>query len=330
MTVKEIPKEGSDELFQEITSILEKHSIPTAKVKLLITDSANTMAALGTKLKKECPNMIHLFCTAHKLHLVSKFIKSQFPLVNEIIGLLKQLLARGDRASLFKECFNKMVPRMPIPHEIRWGTYQITVNYLYHYNKAMINFIMMLKSDDKDNETSTRLARLQGIFSNQDKVQQFKQQIEFLYDCYSELPKFIYKLEKKSVKFNDALSVWKSARKYLCVAVEKYKDCNYFEITTKVVSEFDRCENKNPGLIEIEKICENSVPFYMFSPITSSDTERFFYEFRIDFVDRSRKFRREKLDQMVSCKTALRPKRKLIFDRTNQKAKVFITYKLYY
>lgn len=69
--------------------------LPKQQFKVFVTDSASTMIAAGELLKKDYPNLVHVFCLAHKINRIAVMIKEQHKLLFKVTGLLKQLLARS-------------------------------------------------------------------------------------------------------------------------------------------------------------------------------------------------------------------------------------------
>ena len=329
--VKELQAADGQSLAKEVLETLAEYSIPPCKVKLLVTDSAKAMHRCWEELKPHCPDLIHVYCLAHKLNLVSKFIQSKHKKVNNLIGILKQLLARsGPRRRIFKLVTGGQLPLPPTPHEIRWGTWQISANYLSIYIDAVVFFLLQLKPDKKGdasdlNNPETRLTKLQALLQNEEYLAELKDELKFL-KSYEQLPQWIWKLEKSKVQFHKAMEVVEDVRKSLTDVVNRSTGDNQARAQA-ILNEFEGCIGDGDGLKLIqEKLSQDEDSFYQFSPLNSTDTERFFKGFRSNFTRTNRYFKGQNMAVITACKSALRPNRKYVLNRTTLKVKVRIIY----
>lgn len=80
------------------------------RFKLLVTDSAKPMIAAGKRLKDVYPNLIHIFCMAHKFNRIAVTIKDQHKELFKFTGLLKQILARSHARNQLLWKFTKGLP----------------------------------------------------------------------------------------------------------------------------------------------------------------------------------------------------------------------------
>ena len=75
-----------------------------ARLRLLVTDSARPMRTCGNLLRKDFPQMKHMFCVVHKVHLAMKVLQKLNPVANLFIGQVKQILSRSSaRNDFFKK-----------------------------------------------------------------------------------------------------------------------------------------------------------------------------------------------------------------------------------
>lgn len=92
------------------------------KVLLLVTDAASYMVKAAKHLKIFYPNMKHLTCLAHGLHLVAEEVRKSFPDVDDFVSAVKKIFRKCPaRVSIYKEIMQTSLP--PTPVITRWGTW---------------------------------------------------------------------------------------------------------------------------------------------------------------------------------------------------------------
>lgn len=137
IVVKTVNSKVAEATKNDILQILEQYQIDINQLCVLITDSEPAIRSCGRLLAAANPNMVHVYCVPHEVHLVACQIRDLHPELNAFIGDLKKIFSRSvHRKNLFKMVTG--VPLPPIPHHIRWGTWVTSVNYLYHYLDAVV------------------------------------------------------------------------------------------------------------------------------------------------------------------------------------------------
>src|SRR5699024_3837593 len=156
---------------------------------------------------------------------------------------------------------------------------------------------------------------------------ELKDELKFLKN-YEQLPQWIWKLEKSKVQFHKAMEVVEDVRKSLTDVVNRSTGDNQ-AMAQSILNEFERCICDGEGLKQIqEKLSKDEDSFYQFSPLNSTDTERFFKGFRLNFTRINRYCKGQNMAVITACKSALRPNRKYVLNRTTLKVKVRIIYSL--
>ena len=124
------------------------------------------------------------------------------------------------------------------------------------------------------------------------------------------------------------MEVVEDVRKSLTDVVNRSTGDNQ-AMAQSILNEFERCIGDGEGLKQIqEKLSQDEDSFYQFSPLNSTDTERFFKGFRLNFTRTNRYFKGLNIAVITACKSALRPNRKYVLNRTTLKVKVRIIYSL--
>jgi hypothetical protein len=93
------------------------------RVRVLYSDAAAYMVKAGHSLKVFYPNLLHITCLAHGLNRVCELIRTEYPLVNELIANVKKVFLK---APLRVEVFKTSLPDVPMPPEpiiTRWNTW---------------------------------------------------------------------------------------------------------------------------------------------------------------------------------------------------------------
>lgn len=95
----------------------------------MLSDAAAYMLKAYTNSKKFYVHLIHCTCLAHGLNRVAETIRTQFPLVNDLIKTGKKVFLKAPlRVQLFRDRMAG-VPLPPEPVITRWGTWLDAANY---------------------------------------------------------------------------------------------------------------------------------------------------------------------------------------------------------
>src|SRR5699024_1410761 len=105
--IEMIPAKTGFVLYRCIKQALESlfTDISQARIRLLVTDSARSMRTCGQLLRKDFPDVKHLFCVVHKVHLAVKVLQKLNKVANKFIGQLKQILSRSAAQNEFFKKF---------------------------------------------------------------------------------------------------------------------------------------------------------------------------------------------------------------------------------
>ena len=95
---------NSDEIAHEINLVvgrLIKHSHKGHLFKALLSDGAPYCRLVGVKLKRFFPNLMHIICICHNIHLLCESIRQKYDNVNTSIVEMKRLLNKNQSANVF-------------------------------------------------------------------------------------------------------------------------------------------------------------------------------------------------------------------------------------
>lgn len=137
IVVKTVKSKTAEATKKDVLQILSQYEIEIEQLCVFITDSEPAIRSCGRLLATENPDLVHVYCVPHEIHLVACQIRDLHGELNAFIGDLKQIFSR----SLYRKKLFQLVtgaPLPPIPHHIRWGTWITTVNYLHFYLDAVV------------------------------------------------------------------------------------------------------------------------------------------------------------------------------------------------
>lgn len=85
-----------------------------SKAKVFFSDSAPYMVKCGRDLNVFYPDMVHVRCVAHRLHLVCEKAQETFPDVNRLIATMKMVFVKSpNRRAAYKDS----CPGLKLPPE---------------------------------------------------------------------------------------------------------------------------------------------------------------------------------------------------------------------
>ena len=121
----------AETIYRAIISFLNDMNINVGKLSGLGTDGASVMMGskqgVGTKLKADKPNLIHVWCCAHKLALVAHYAANQIDFMKKVqetmIGIFNFYNYSAVRYNKIRELtkiMNVHVKRFKKPTQVRW------------------------------------------------------------------------------------------------------------------------------------------------------------------------------------------------------------------
>jgi hypothetical protein len=269
------------QLFDETMHLLWPGGIRYERVVLLVTDAARYMKAFGRNQREgSYPKLVHITCCAHGLHNVAEKIRSEFPLVDEVIYTVKSVFLKAPNR---RETFRTIAGNLPLPPEpvlTRWGTWLAAANY-YNENLAVIQRVVAELDDDAECIRRAKVA----LNSNE-----LKNQLAFLSGNYGFLPATIGRLEERGMSLEQSVSLFEEAG----TRIRAVQGVAAGRISQKL----QQVTDANAGFAVIRYICsvlrnEQAAPpdrmpdfepavlsSFKFAPITSVDVERSFSRYK--------------------------------------------------
>lgn len=108
-------------------------------VLVMVTDGARYMLKAGRKLKELYPNLVHVTCLAHAMHLVAETIRDKFSDLNNFIAWTKSIFLKcPGRVQLLRNIAPD-IPLPPAPIITRWGTWLKAVDYYATHFEIIIS-----------------------------------------------------------------------------------------------------------------------------------------------------------------------------------------------
>lgn len=276
----------------ELSSFFLPEAVPTEKCLLLLSDAAPYMVKAAQNLKMFYENLIHVTCLAHGLNRVAEEIRSNFPLINDLISNVKKIFLKAPlRTQLYKEKF----PELQMPPEpviTRWGTW-LKAAFFYADNYEKIKEIIF----DFD-DSSKGISNTKKLFQNHI----LPKQLVFLKN-YAFVPKIILDLEQKNLSLVTSVNLIKTFESE-CKNVQG-------DIGKTIFHKFSNIILKNEGFIvlrnlaniysgnfeDINTIHPDISGKFKFAPITSVDVERSFSLYKYILTDRRQSFNTDNLEK---------------------------------
>lgn len=278
---------------QSLGNLLGTESTQCEKILLFVSDSAAYMLKAGKLLKKEYPNLLHITCVAHALHRICEFVRNQFPSVDRLISSCKKIFRKApSRVAIYKS----MLPSIPLPPSpviTRWGTW-IEAS-LFHYN----NFELMKSCVLKLPEDATSITECKVIYQNQNLFDE----LQFINENFSSLPKSIEFFEKQNIKLSEAFAVLDRVTNQLKSIPGEFGG----KLSEKVSAVFQR----NPDLNILYQLWKGSstpetfskfgnfIPYLNTAPLNSCDVERSFSIFKDVLTSKRTSFTPENLEKQL-------------------------------
>lgn len=248
------------------------NGIEYEKLLLIVSDAARYMVKAVNNLKSFFPNLKHVTCVVHTLHLVAENIRQRYPAVNDFISNFKKILTKSSKRVLSYKTITSL-PLPPKPVVTRWGTWINTaIFHCQNYDKIEL-FVNSLK--EKDN---IALDGLRKAYNNMNLKKEFLELAEYTY-----LVDSMKKLEKEMMETKDVFEILDLVKSKLDnISLEK----------------FNKCMDKNPD-INYFRSFEWGMDILIaikYAPLVSVDVERSFSRHKSILRDNRNRFTNEQLE----------------------------------
>ncbi|XP_073828822.1 uncharacterized protein [Musca autumnalis] len=112
---KELTNVNGSSITQFVNESISLLGSQHEKILLLVTNGAPYMLEAGIDLKMQYPDLLHITCLADKLNHLAEPISFAFPLVNDFINCVQQLLTKAPyRVGYYKSTLNLELPPEPV------------------------------------------------------------------------------------------------------------------------------------------------------------------------------------------------------------------------
>lgn len=156
----------AETIFDTVSNFLNDNNIPMCKVSGLGTDGAAVMmgkkGGVGKRFVDVNPNIVHIWCSAHRLALVSFWAAKNVPALQNVQQVLTEIYNyfhySAQRYNRIKEMQNVMhsyVKRFKKPSSVRWLSLFDAVSVAHESWSALV-LSMEHDANDRDPITSTK------------------------------------------------------------------------------------------------------------------------------------------------------------------------------
>lgn len=187
----------------ETCAILWPSKVFFPNLKLIISDQAMYMICAVKKLKENVlfPNLLHISCVIHAVHLVCDSIRKEHSTLNTFFSREKKVFKHsGKRKRLFKSITGLNL--IPFPILIRWGSWLRCVNY--HIDGGNFDKITQFFNGAPQNE----LPLTEDVIVIQKMLKGSKVANDLVnLSKYSKLPSLISKLETRSLMLSEQMKI---------------------------------------------------------------------------------------------------------------------------
>lgn len=261
-------------IYDVLTETLHKFEILPKQVLMLVTDAAKVMCSTANLLKTIQPNLLHVTCLLHALHLVTNTIRTTYPDVDQLIGQTKAVFLKSPkRIRLFhSQCPD--IPEPPQPILIRWGTWLEAALYYYKHFEKLKPVILQL---DAKEAAAIRLSQVQ--FNNP----QVAANLKIIYDSYVPILDAIKELQNTALSLSDSLAIIDHVKLVLHILDDEKSYC--------VREKFNSVLDKNVDFTRLGQLFTNTeVPLFgykehfNYANITSLHVEQSFSVYKHIFT----------------------------------------------
>lgn len=245
------------------------------RFKYLVTDGAAYCLKVGKKLKELYPQLKHIVCLCHNLHLVAEEIRKSSILANKLISNLKKATCKNKtNQMIYRESTGLPLPKYPVV--TRWGTFIDCACFVNINFEKIKNFVNELDSD---------YSKLKAIICDENT----KNALDFV---------------AKHQFITDALKYLESSNLNIKSQILKIREVKEQINNIEIFNRFTAILNKNPDFKELETVvlCDSLPETYNFLDITTVDVERSFNHLKTLLSDTRRNIKDENLYYYLSLK----------------------------
>lgn len=276
---RRLKKFDAEAVAQLIHENVRKYGIKRENFLMLVTDGSTVMLEAGTFLKEHFPNLLHITCFIHILHLVAKTVQDNYPGVNELITQAKvSFLGKNAVRDLHK--MYPEIPPPPLASVAKSATWLEAAGYYDKYFQQLKMFV--------GNTKSKGFKDCQKHFMNVEIEMDLKSVAEnFLF-----IVEAINQLENLSLSLAESLDIVDNIRTVL--------DNVSQEPALQASMTFRTTLNQNPDFDKLWCISKcKSEPddpefffkqYFQYANITSSDIEHIFSKYTLEFASLHRRF----------------------------------------
>lgn len=150
----ELNKTNADTVMAEIMNVVTalcEGNLMGSKLKLVVSDMAAYALKAGRMLKQILPNIKHVTCLAHMLHLLCETLRKNLPLSDNLFAKLKHMLNKNkNNQQLFYAETNLKIPKFPVI--TRWGTWIEFGCFIFENYKKIMDFLKVIDEQDRCRE----------------------------------------------------------------------------------------------------------------------------------------------------------------------------------
>ncbi len=233
--------------------------------KFLITDGAAYCLKVGRMLKDDYPQLRHLVCFCHNLHLLAEEVRKINARANLFIAELKKSLVKNKTNQMiyFEET---ELPLIKFPIVTRWGTFIDCCSFVHKNFDKISNFIKKLNKDNYG----------------------------FLYDCINDPT---IKLELKCVSektfISASIKYLESNGLHIINQVEKMKEVASYLEDERLKNRFSQILEKNPDYSFLQTL--DNIKQFPYLNATSVSVERSFSYLNLLLSDNRRNIKSENI-----------------------------------
>lgn len=266
-----------------VKTTLQQFEISAGQVLMLVTDGAAYMRLAGRLLQQSVyPQLTHVTCILHTLHLVADTVRKCYPQVDKLIAETKAVFTKSPKR--IREFHNMCtgIPEPPQPVLTRWGTWINAAFYYVQHFDSIKNVVLKFNSREAE-----CIKKSQEQFQNQ----QVYEDLQIIRDNYTVLGDAIKQFQNTSLSFVESVRLIDQ----LQTKLQTLSDT----IGITVKEKMETLLSKNPGLARLRNLYNNPVPedlltefkeYFAHAPITSIDVERSFSLYKNIFTPRRTSF----------------------------------------
>jgi len=249
------------------------NGIKYENVWLILSDQAKYMIKAVNSIRNLFPNIHHISCIVHALHLVCEDIRNSFENADKFVANFKKILSKSPkRIQKYKK--STELPLPPQPVVTRWGTWLNTCFFHIDNFKKIKTFLQKLSDESKAIKNAKELVNTEELEN------EFIQINEFRF-----LPKIIEKLETQGLRAAAQMEMLKEVQT---------------KLGDRYLEKLESSISKNPDL---KRFFENKdLEFKVkttYAPLTSVDVERSFSRLKNILTDDRHKLTPDNMEKLI-------------------------------